>query len=111
MKKISEVAEELNISLRTLRYYDQIGLVCPKRTEGKYRMYDESDVDRIKKIIEYRETDMSISKISRILDDPMCNEIDVLKEHLSELKDRARELYRCIGFTEELIKETESGVF
>ncbi len=110
MKKISEVAEELNISLRTLRYYDQIGLVCPERTEGRYRMYNESDVNRIKKIIEYRETDMPISKITKILDDPACDEIDVLKEHLSDLKERQEEVTRYIGFTEELIKETESGV-
>ena len=110
MKKISEVAEELNVSLRTLRYYDQIGLVSPERTEGRYRMYNESDVDRIRKIIEYRETDMPISKITKILDDPGCNEKDVLKEHLMVLTERQEELERYIDFTKELIEVKESGV-
>ena len=110
MKKISEVAEELNVSLRTLRYYDQIGLVSPERTEGRYRMYNESDVDRIRKIIEYREIDMPISKITKILDDPGCNEKDVLKEHLMVLTERQEELERYIDFTKELIEGKESGV-
>ena len=110
MKKISEVAEELNISVRTLHYYDQIGLVSPARTEGRYRMYNETDVERIRKIIEYRETDLPLSKITRIIDDPECNEIDVLKDHLIDLQDRVEEINRYIDFTEELIKETESGV-
>ena len=110
MKKISEVAEELNISVRTLHYYDQIGLVCPARTEGRYRMYNETDVDRIRKIIEYRETDMPISKITKILYDPECNEKEVLKEHLMILTERQEELERFIDFTKELIEGKESEV-
>ena len=109
-KRIREVAEELNVSVRTLHYYDEMGIVSPSRTKGGYRMYSESDVERLKTVILYRETDMPVRKIERILDDPECDALEVLKGHLSTLLERKEDLDRYIGFTKELIREKESEV-
>ena len=107
---ISEVSEELNISVRALHYYDEVGIMRPTRTKGGYRLYDDSDIERLKLIRLYREADLPVRKIELILDDPECDVIEVLKTHLSALNDRQSDVERYIRFTKQLIEETESEV-
>lgn len=53
--KIDEVATECNLTKRTLRYYEEIGLVSPQRSDGGTRLYSQPDIDRLKKIINARD--------------------------------------------------------
>ncbi|MDN4619499.1 MerR family transcriptional regulator [Paenibacillus sp. PsM32] len=53
--KIDEVATACNLTKRTLRYYEEIGLVSPQRSEGGTRLYSQTDIDRLKKIINARD--------------------------------------------------------
>ncbi|MBB5808459.1 DNA-binding transcriptional MerR regulator [Saccharothrix ecbatanensis] len=47
---IGELAEKTGATVRMLRYYDQHGLLTPQRTQGRYRVYDESDVERVRSV-------------------------------------------------------------
>lgn len=47
---IGELAEKTGTTVRMLRYYDQHGLLTPQRTETRYRVYDESDVERVRSV-------------------------------------------------------------
>ncbi|TQM80357.1 DNA-binding transcriptional MerR regulator [Saccharothrix saharensis] len=47
---IGELAEKTGATVRMLRYYDQQGLLTPQRTESRYRVYDESDVERVRSV-------------------------------------------------------------
>ena len=58
-------------STRTLRYYDGIGLLPPqKTTEAGYRLYGESQVDRLQQILFYRALGLELKEIKAALDDP-----------------------------------------
>ena len=64
---IGEVAKELNISQRTMRYYEELGFIKPARTEGRFRVYAESEVKRLRSILYLKELGMSLEEIGALL--------------------------------------------
>lgn len=66
---IEQVAKRTNLTKRTLRYYEELGLLPPaNRTEGNYRRYSEADVERIERIKELRDLlDFSLNDIHDLL--------------------------------------------
>src|SRR3954463_13092309 len=69
--RIQEVAAALGLTSRTIRYYEEIGLLTPAaRSDGDYRLYDADDVDRLRFIKDLRdEAGFSLAEISRMLED------------------------------------------
>jgi len=68
LKQIGGVARELGVNPKTIRYYEEIGLIPPaQRTETGYRIYSQSDMDRIAFILRARELDFSLDDIGEIL--------------------------------------------
>jgi MerR family transcriptional regulator, repressor of the yfmOP operon len=69
--RIQEVAATLGLTARTIRYYEEIGLLTPAaRSDGDYRLYDEDDVERLRFIKDLRdEAGFSLAEISRMLED------------------------------------------
>ena len=71
MKTVKEVAELTGISVRTLHYYDEIGLLKPTRvTEAGYRLYDDKALDRLGQILVFRELDLPLADIKIIMENP-----------------------------------------
>jgi DNA-binding transcriptional MerR regulator len=67
--QIGTVADRVDLSLRTIRYYEEIGLVTPSgRTEGGFRLYTESDIDRLLLVKSLKPLGMSLELISELLD-------------------------------------------
>jgi len=64
--KIGEVAELLNTTVRTIRYYEEEGLLLPHRTDGGTRLYSEHHVDRIKAILHLADNGFSLNVIGLI---------------------------------------------
>jgi DNA-binding transcriptional MerR regulator len=68
---IRDVARFAGITVRTLHHYDAIGLLTPsERRESGYRCYADADADRLQQILAYRELDLGLDEIRRMLDDP-----------------------------------------
>ncbi|MFQ5434023.1 MAG: MerR family transcriptional regulator, partial [Anaerolineae bacterium] len=68
MKQIGDVAHTLNINPKTIRYYEEIGLIPPaQRSQTGYRIYSQSDIDRLAFILRARELDFSLDDIGEIL--------------------------------------------
>ena len=68
---VGVVAGMVGVSIRTLHHYDQIGLVVPSgRTPAGYRVYDDTDVERLHQVLTYRELGFSLEQIATLLDDP-----------------------------------------
>ena len=67
---ISEMARLTGVSVRTLHYYDQIGLLCPETAGSGYRWYGEADLERMQQILFYRELEFPLKDIRAILADP-----------------------------------------
>jgi MerR family transcriptional regulator, repressor of the yfmOP operon len=69
--RIQEVAATLGLTSRTIRYYEEIGLLTPAaRSEGDYRLYDDDDVERLRFIKDLRdEAGFSLAEISQLVED------------------------------------------
>jgi MerR family transcriptional regulator, repressor of the yfmOP operon len=69
--RIQEVAAALGLTTRTIRYYEEIGLLTPAaRSEGDYRLYDEDDLERLRFIKDLRdEAGFSLAEIGQLLED------------------------------------------
>ena len=91
MKKstISEISREMSISTRTLRYYEQIGLIqSVKQADYAYRCYDEATVKRLQQILVLRKLRISLRQIGLILQSESMQElIEAFRQNLSELDD------------------------
>ena len=71
MKTVNEVSKLVGVSIRTLQYYDRIGLLSPAtRTEAGYRLYDDTALERLQQILLFRELEFSLSEIKVILEAP-----------------------------------------
>ena len=69
--QIKEFAEFTGVSVRTLHYYDEIGLLKPEKvTEAGYRIYGEKELERLQQIFFFKELEFPLKDIARILDSP-----------------------------------------
>jgi DNA-binding transcriptional MerR regulator len=94
MMQIGEVADRVGLSLRTVRYYEEMGLLSPeKRTEGGFRLYTDAHVDRLSLIKRVKPLGFTVQEMRQLLDAR-----DALAERDSDDAERARELLS--GFAE-----------
>ena len=100
---VGQLAKLAGVSARTLRYYDRIGLLKPEtiRSSG-YRAYGQTQVDRLQQILFYREMDVELEMIKRLLDSPEFEQAQALKGHLQALTARRDRLDALI----ETVKKT-----
>ena len=80
------------VTTRTLRWYDEIGLLKTSRVaESGYRYYGPAEVDRLQDILYYRALGVELARIKRCLDDPSFDRLAALRSHLTALEaERAR---------------------
>src|SRR6186997_3426347 len=74
--RINEVAAETGLTTRAIRYYEEIGLLAPAaRSDGDYRLYDASDLDRLQFIRSLRDdAGFSLAQIGQLLEDDAARE-------------------------------------
>jgi len=107
MMTVNEVSKRTGVSVRTLHYYDQIGLLHPCGvTEAKYRLYDDTTLERLQHILLFRELEFPLKEIKEILDsssfdtnkalEQQIKLLQLKKEHLDNLIDLALEI-KMIG--------------
>ena len=88
--QIKEFAEFTGVSVRTLHYYDEIGLLKPAHVDRDtgYRFYDDTSILRMQEILFYRELDFSLKSIKAILSSPNYDKTEALQaqKHLLTLK-------------------------
>ena len=106
---VNQVAQLAGVTLRTLRYYDKIGLLTPHtRTEAGYRIYSPADVEKLQQILFFRELDFPLARINEILNNPLFDRRDALKmqaEHLERERPRYRKLSQLARETLRNLKE------
>jgi MerR family transcriptional regulator, thiopeptide resistance regulator len=94
---VKQLADLAGISVRTLHYYDQIGLLRPHQVgENRYRYYGENELIRLQQILFFRELDFALDQIKKIIDKPDFNVLVALREHKIMLKKRIGRLNRLI---------------
>jgi MerR family transcriptional regulator, thiopeptide resistance regulator len=91
LHRVQEFAQLTGVSIRTLHYYDEIGLLVPKaRTATGYRLYDDADALRLQQVLILRELGFSLADIRHSLDDPGFDHREALLAQKQQLQKRAQ---------------------
>lgn len=108
---VSQLAQLSGVSGRTLRYYDQIGLLKPAKINSSgYRIYGQKEVDLLQQILFYRELEVSLEEIVNILNQPTFNQLAALKNHYNQLKKKRERLDKIIATVETTINSKQGGI-
>lgn len=90
--KIGEVADICNVTIRTLRYYEELGLITPTNVDiyTGYRYYDEENVKKIKQILMLKDLNFSLDEIKNMSDDSILYKQVQLENQIKDLKRKIR---------------------
>lgn len=108
---ISKLARLSGISARTLRYYDEIDLLKPKRVNSSgYRIYGQTEVNLLQQILFYRELEMPLEEIKNVIYAEDFNIEEALRDHLSHLTNQRKRIDRLIQTVEKSIQAKEGEI-
>ena len=116
MLSVKRVSELTGISIRTLHYYDEIGLLKPSEiSESGYRYYDERAVERLQQILLFRELEFPLKAIKEIIDSPNFNREEALERQIELLTLKKEHLENVILFARGIkflgVKAVDFSVF
>ncbi len=105
MKTVKEVSELTGISVRTLHYYDEIGLFKPTEVnDAGYRLYDDKAIDKLGQILVFKELDLPLADIKLIMDNPNLDSHSVLAKQRKMLCLKKQRIERIIAGIDEMLK-------
>ncbi len=108
---VGQVAGFARVTVRTLRHYDEIGLLSPSdRSAAGYRRYADADLDRLLQIRLYRELGFPLDEIATILDDPGADPLAHLHRQHRLLTGRIAELHRMVEAVETEMEAHKLGI-
>ena len=103
MRTVKEVSKLTGVSVRTLHYYDAIGLLEPtKVTDAGYRMYDDTALSRLQNILLFRELQFPLKEIKEILDSPNFNQEEAVAQQIKLLELQYKHIGELISFAREI---------
>src|SRR3954468_24429952 len=95
---VQKLASLTGISTRTLRFYDEIGILKPARINSSgYRIYGQAEVNRLQQILFFRELGVGLDRIKEIVTSLSFNGADALKEHREKLLEKRAQLDSLIA--------------
>lgn len=105
MMTVKEISELTGISVRTLHYYDEIGLFCPtKKSEAGYRLYDEKALETLQQILFFREFDIPLKEIKNIMANPSLDRNHILKMQRKMLMVKKERVERLIASIDDILE-------
>lgn len=108
---VQSLARLAGVSARTLRYYDEIGILKPARINSSgYRIYGQDEVNRLQQILFYRELGVSLEVIKKIITSPCYNGLEVLRDHREKLLSERKRLDVLIANVEKTIASMEGRI-
>jgi MerR family transcriptional regulator, repressor of the yfmOP operon len=113
LSQIGGVAERLGVSTRTIKYYEELGLVSPEnRSPGGFRLYNASDIERLRRILRLKGMGFSLAAIREFIAvrdaAQEATRERVLAETTEHLRSREREVAQRIAKTREDLKSAEA---
>ncbi|WP_053360637.1 MerR family transcriptional regulator [Bacillus sp. FJAT-27251] len=105
---VQQLARLAGVSTRTLRYYDEIGLLAPARINSSgYRIYGLNEVDMLQQILFYRELGLALEDIKAIITAPSFDAAQALREHRQKLLEKRVQLDALIENVNNTIEQKE----
>lgn len=106
MKTVTEVSRISGISVRTLHYYDNIGLLKPTAlTDAGYRLYDDEAIARLQTILMFRELAFPLKEIKNILDSPDFDLKTAFRQHIKLLQLQKEHLEELLRLANKMIEQ------
>lgn len=105
MMTVKEVSSLTGVTIRTLQFYDEIGLLKPAQiTEAGYRLYDAQSLKVLQQILFFKELDFTLKEIKTIMEDPQFEQITVFKKQRELIQLKRDRLTSLLGLLDKLIK-------
>ena len=112
MKTVKEISKITGISIRTLRYYDEIGLLKPARvTEAGYRLYDDKELEKLQEILFYKELEIPLADIKKVMENPEYDKQKALAVQKSLLERKRNRLNGIIELIDDVMKGVNTMSF
>lgn len=116
MMTVNEVSKLTGVSIRTLQYYDTIGLLKPAEyTESGYRLYDDTALERLQQILLFKELEFPLKEIKEIIDAPNFDRNKALEQQIELLTIKKEHLENLINFARGIkwlgVKQMDFTVF
>ncbi|MEU4729479.1 MerR family transcriptional regulator [Streptomyces sp. NPDC023588] len=108
---VGQVAGFAGVTVRTLHHYDEIGLLSPSgRSHAGHRRYDDADLDRLQRILFYRELGFPLDEVAVLLDDPESDPREHLRRQHTLLTDRIARLQQMAKAVEHAMEAKKMGI-
>ena len=105
MRTVKEISDLTGISVRTLHYYDEIGLLKPtEKSDAGYRLYDDKALETLQQILFFREFDISSKEIKAVLDNPALERNQILQVQRKMLVTKKERMERLIASIDDILK-------
>lgn len=108
---VKEVADLVGISVRTLHYYDEIGLLSPDRaTDSGYRLYSDDNLEMLQQILFFKELGLPLKQIKEIISNPSFDRQEALILHRKMLMERRHRLDSMLETIGKTIKHLQGEI-
>lgn len=107
---IKQLADLSGVSVRMLRYYDEIGLLTPKRQANGYRIYTTVEIDRLQQIGFYRTLGFELSQIKALMNDSNYDPVSVLTSQLTALQQERQVLDGLIDNVQKSLRAAKGAL-
>ena len=105
MRTVKEISDLTGISVRTLHYYDEIGLLKPTdKSEAGYRLYDDKALETLQQILFFREFDISLKEIKAVIENPALEKNQILQMQRKMLVAKKERMERLITSIDRILK-------
>lgn len=106
MRTVKEISELTGISVRTLHYYDEIGLLKPtQKSDAGYRLYDDRALEILQQILFFREFDIPLKEIKAVLENPALERNQILQMQRKMLVAKKERMEHLIASIDDIRKE------
>ncbi|GAA3453954.1 MerR family transcriptional regulator [Dactylosporangium matsuzakiense] len=107
---VGQVSARLGVTVRALHHWDDIGLAPPSgRTAGGYRLYTAGDLERLERVVAYRETGLGLDRIRAVLDDPAADVPRALRDQREQVAQRIARLEQLAAGLDRMIDAHDRG--
>lgn len=105
MRTVKEISDLTGISVRTLHYYDEIGLLKPTdKSEAGYRLYDDKALETLQSILFFREFDIPLKEIKAVMENPALEKNQILQMQRKMLVAKKERMERLIDSIDRILK-------
>ena len=115
MRTVKEISDLTGISVRTLHYYDEIGLLKPtEKSDAGYRLYDDKALETLQQVLFFREFDIPLKEIKAVMENPVLERNQILQMQRKMLVAKKERMERLIASIDDILKgenKTDFSVF